>query len=221
MRCWIWCSGSRSRSCCARAGYGFAGYRKGRKGLSKAAHYKLDAAKRIYLADWLDTPIEEITRDMVFKRHLKIGDKHGKSTANNVMQYVRAIYNYTMQTHDDLPPNPVSALSTAKAWYKTRRRRSVIKATQLKAWYDAVIELDNSTIRDFLLLLLFTGMRRIEGLTLRWENVDFKERTLTIPHTKNDEPLDLPLSDYIYDLLQRRKKKTGKSPWVLAVLFQF
>lgn len=42
-------------------------YRKGRKGLSKAAHYKLDAAKRIYLADWLDTPIEEISRDMVFK----------------------------------------------------------------------------------------------------------------------------------------------------------
>lgn len=70
-------------------------YRKGRKGLSKAAHYKLDAAKRIYLADWLDTPIEEITREMVFKRHLKIGEKHGQSTANNVMQYVRAIYNYT------------------------------------------------------------------------------------------------------------------------------
>ena len=110
----------------------------------------------------------------------------------------------------------MTALSSAKAWYKETRRRSVIKPHQIKPWYDTVRMLDNSTIRDYLLLLLFTGMRRIEAMELRWENVDFAEKMLTVPHTKNNEPLDLPLSDYVFRLLQERKKRTGKSPWVFT-----
>jgi len=57
---------------------------------------------------------------------------------------------------------------------------------------------------DYLLLLIFTGLRRSEGMKLKWENVDLIERTLTIPQTKNGEPLVLPLSGYVYDLLKHR-----------------
>ncbi len=191
-------------------------YRKGRKHLSQTTHYRLDCLKTLYLPDWQRIQMHELTRDMVFKRHLKIGEKHGKTQANTVFQLVRAIYNFSLQGHDHLPPNPVTALSSAKAWYKETRRRSVIKPHQIKPWYDTVRMLDNSTIRDYLLLLLFTGMRRIEAMELRWENVDFAEKMLTVPHTKNSEPLDLPLSDYVFTLLQERKKRTGKSPWVFT-----
>jgi integrase len=189
-------------------------YRKGRKQLSQTIHYRLDCLKTMYLPDWQLVQLHEISKEMVFKRHLKIGEKHGKTQANTVFQLVRAIYNFAMQGHDHLPPNPVTALSSAKAWYKETRRRSVIKPHQIKPWYDTVMLLDNSTIRDYLRLLLFTGMRRIEAMELRWENVDFAERMLTVPHTKNTEPLDLPLSDYVFALLQERTKRTGKSPFV-------
>lgn len=189
-------------------------YRIGRKHLSKTTHYRLDCLKTLYLPDWQNKPLEEITRDMVFERHIKIGEKHGKTMANNVFQITRAVYNFAKHTHDDLPANPVTALSTAKAWYKQKRRRSVIKPSDLKTWYDEVLLLDNQVIRDFLLLLIFTGMRRGEALGLRWENIDFTEKTLTVPHTKNSEPLELPLSDYVYDLLKARKKHAKNSPWV-------
>ena len=59
-------------------------------------------------------------------------------------------------------------------------------------------------VRDYLLLLLFTGLRRQEAATLKWEQIDFKARTLTVSDTKNHEPLVLPLSDYLLDMLNHR-----------------
>ena len=60
------------------------------------------------------------------------------------------------------------------------------------------------TVADYLLLLLFTGLRRSEAATLQWEHVDLIGRTLTIPDPKNHEPLTLPLSDVVYELLTAR-----------------
>jgi integrase len=189
-------------------------YKKVRKDLSKSTIDRLNRMKNNYLTDWAATPLSDLTRDKVLNRHLKIGEKNGKGAANSTMQALRAVYNFASQTNDYLPTNPVTALSRAKAWYKLTARESLIKPTQLKAWYEAVHLLDNSTIRDYLLLVLFTGMRRSEALGLRWENIDFDEKTLLVPHTKNSKPLALPLSDYVFRLLETRKKKTGKSPWV-------
>ncbi len=62
-------------------------------------------------------------------------------------------------------------------------------------------------VRDYLLLLLFTGLRRQEAARLRWQDVDFEDRTLTVPVTKNDTPLTLPLSSFVHDLLARRKAR--------------
>jgi len=61
------------------------------------------------------------------------------------------------------------------------------------------------TVADYLLLLLFTGLRRTEAATLKWDNVDFLDRTLTIPDPKNREPFTLPLSDFVCELLTTRK----------------
>lgn len=68
--------------------------------------------------------------------------------------------------------------------------------------------------RDFLLLALFTGMRRSEIASLRWDYIDLEGRALHIPKTKNGDPLDLPLADFIVDLLNARRDQTGASPWV-------
>jgi integrase len=68
--------------------------------------------------------------------------------------------------------------------------------------------------RDYLLIALFTGMRRNEIASLRWDYIDLRERALHIPKTKNGDPLDLPLSDFLADLFTARKEAAGASPWV-------
>lgn len=190
-------------------------YKEARKDLSKATLYRLEALERMYFSDWMDKELRDIDKEMIFKRHIKLGQERGKTTANKMMQALRAIYNFARTRDETLPENPVSALSSSRAWYKETKRRNVIKSHELKSWYDAVMLLENITVRDYLRLLLFTGMRREEGLTLEWKNIDFKDKTIFVPHTKNQHPLELPMSDYIYDLLKERQARNAdKSPYV-------
>lgn len=60
-------------------------------------------------------------------------------------------------------------------------------------------------MRDFLLFLLHTGLRRNEAAKLQWNQVDFQEGCFTVSDTKNGEPHTLPLSDYLKKLLMQRK----------------
>lgn len=167
----------------------------------------------LYLKSWASKPITEITRQMVLTRHRKITDAHGAVTANNVFRHFRSVYNFTAASFDEFPPNPVTILTQARAWHKERRRQSVVPAHLLPDWWQAVMREDETT-RDVLLVALFTGMRRSEVLALQWDNVDLLGRSLTIPNTKNGDPLVLPLSDFLHELLRKRRRLTGNSEWV-------
>lgn len=162
-----------------------------------------------YLSDWKDKLMTDITKDMIGARHVRIAENHGKVTANKTMRIVRALFNHCHATYDICPANPVKYLTYTKGWYKQKRRRTYIKPQDLKAWWEAVHALENDTYRDYFLILLFTGMRRAEAAALRWVDVDFKDRTFTIPDTKNGDPLTLPMSDYLHQLFQRRFQKYG------------
>lgn len=67
----------------------------------------------------------------------------------------------------------------------------------------------SETVADLLLLSIFTGMRRGEVLPLTWQSVDMDEKTLIVENTKNGEPLELPLCEFIYELLNERKTKSN------------
>jgi integrase len=100
-----------------------------------------------------------------------------------------------------------------------RTRRSSVPTHALSAWWDAVMQ-EPGYARDFLLLALFTGMRRNEIASLRWEYIDLEERALHILKTKNGGPFDLPLSDFLVTLLDERKCEAGQSPWVFPSFSQ-
>ena len=73
---------------------------------------------------------------------------------------------------------------------------------------------EDDDARDYLLVALFTGMRRNEIATPRWENVDLRGRTLTVPRTKNGDPLVLPLSRFLADVIAARRETVGQTEWV-------
>ena len=168
-----------------------------------------------YLVDWLDKPITDITEDKFSKKYRYIGENNGKTVANNVRRILSSMINFYIASHklfDDR--NPTRIIADTKSGYKENRRRTYIKNHQLKPWYAAVNNLPNRTYRDYLLLILFTGLRRREGASLLWSQIDFEARTLIITETKNSEILVLPLSDFLFDLLKNRKTLTGDSAYV-------
>jgi len=171
------------------------------------------------LGDWLSKRVIDITKDMVGRRHTEIGKKT-PARANNAMRVLRAVLNHALSKYEDdngkplLTNNPVDQLSQSRAWYKVERRRTVLAPHELAEWYAATNQLSYEVTRDYLHLLLFTGLRKTEAATLRWEQVCFKTKTFTIPDTKNGEPHTLPLTDYLDDLLTQRKEASTGSPWV-------
>jgi integrase len=177
--------------------------------------------------DWRKKPVIEITRDMVAKRHSKLGER-SEARANLAMRLLRAMFNFAAGEYEDetgkpfILENPVKRLSHTRAWYRVNRRQTLIKKHDLPRWYEAVMNIETErssskadSIRDYLLLLIFTGLRRTEAAKLTWDNVDFQSKTITITDTKNNERHVLPLSDFLYDMLTQRKAQ-AESSYVFA-----
>ena len=180
-----------------------------------------DSTKRDYtraitrhLNGWADVPIVEITGQMVAERHRELASTAGKVSANHAMRVLRAVYNMAKVDFEDLPENPVRRLSLTRSWYRVRRRQRIVADHHLAVWFATVMALEHSTPRDFLRLLLFTGLRRTEAARLQWEDIDFENRTLTIDDTKNHDPHSLPLSDFLVDLLMARYRDRHSDNWV-------
>lgn len=170
-----------------------------------------DLASR-YFHDWTDTPLMDISREMVEARYRAIAkqveDKHlrfsGKASANGAMRVLRAVYNYALDKTDELPPNPVRL---KRQWNKIAPRERVVSVDQMPAFYRAVLNLPSPIGRDYLLLVMFTGLRRREAAALRWSEVDLAGKTLSIPGNRNKSgrQFNLPLTDYVHDLLVARR----------------
>jgi integrase len=71
----------------------------------------------------------------------------------------------------------------------------------------------NETIRDYFMLLLLTGVRKTNGKTMRWEQINWDFAEWRIPVTKNGDPVTVPLTDQAIALLRNRQQSTV-SPWV-------
>ena len=144
--------------------------------------------------------------------------KRREASADGTMRVLRAVMNYTFGDDEEvgiIRANPVRTLSRKKSWYKVGRRRTLIKNSDLPAWYAAVMEMENVVARDYFLVVLHTGLRRNEAAGLLWQNVDFGDKTFTIIDTKNGEQLTLPMSDYLYKLFRHRKENLT-TEWIAA-----
>ncbi|STX37476.1 tyrosine-type recombinase/integrase [Legionella feeleii] len=197
----------------------FNDYLKMRKDLKPRTLSDYHCVLHEVIPDWLDKPVTKITREMIAKRHSQHGKTNSKARANNCMRVLRAIFNFAMyqyQTGDGQPiivMNPVKYLSHTRGWFRVDRKQTVIKPHQLADWYKAITRLvEEDSYRnallwhDYFLLLLFTGMRKTEAGSLRWQDIDLKDKTITLQNTKNSEVHTLPMSDFVYELLKRRSQ---------------
>lgn len=161
---------------------------------------------------------------MIEARHRTLTER-SPAEANRAMRYLRALFVFASDDRDSngvpvIPDNPVRRLSAKRLWNRIDRRTRYIKVEQLPDWWSAVQSLKNGpqypsreVLRDYLLLLLFTGLRRNEGLCLRWDNVDLNAGTLCATDTKNRSDHVLPMGVYLWDLM-RRRRKLASGEWV-------
>ena len=79
-------------------------------------------------------------------------------------------------------------------------RTDALQDAQVPGWWAGVEQLSNRTASAYLRALLLTGARKEELAGLRWADVDFRWRKLTIAD-KVDETRTIPLTPYLAQLL--------------------
>lgn len=190
----------------------FQDYLKVRKSLKQSTLTNYQQIITKAFVNWLNKPLVSITKDKVAKHHQQLGEAHGEAYANLAMRILRALFNFAAGQYEDaegrslVPENPVKRLSQTRAWYRIERRQTLIKSHELAPWYQALEQIQNKTLRDYLLFILLTGLRRREAASIKWEQVDLTAKTLIILDTKNRDQHTLPLSDFLYDLLKSRQQ---------------
>lgn len=170
-----------------------------------------------YLLDWQDKKLADITRKMIQDKHKFLSAK-SKAQANMAMRVFRAIYNFSVEHYLDkgenpiLPTsNPVKTLTAKKSWNVIKRRKTYIHEDKMPDWIQAVLNFKDrgqslETNKDFLITLILTGFRRNECECIRWSEIDLKYGFITSIDPKNYEPHTLPMGDYLWALMKKRRK---------------
>lgn len=82
----------------------------------------------------------------------------------------------------------------------TTRRTDALEAAQVAGWWAGVEQLNNHSAGAYLRALLLTGARREEMASLRWADVDFRWRKLTLAD-KVEASRTIPLTPYLHHLI--------------------
>lgn len=159
---------------------------------------------RLYVKDWLKKPMIDITSSMIEARHKKIKNKVGPIPANKLARYLRLLFNYAIKTPSinlDLATHPVVV-----QWGEERRRKTYLSPSQLTVWAQGVKKLPSPMMQDFFMLLVYTGLRKNEALSLKWSNVNLEEGYFFISGdiAKNKDDHYLPVTRQLGAIFERR-----------------
>jgi integrase len=169
-----------------------------------------DGDMRRAYGDWLHLQLPSITKNMIEDRHMKISIESGKASANRCGRMLRSILNFAIGKYElsngnaVLSENPFNRLSRTKQWHRVGRKTGYLKPNQFPAFFRELDQVPNEVVADFIRFILFTGCRRSEAATLMWKHVNIPNRSFIIADPKNHNPIELPLTTYLMELILRR-----------------
>lgn len=148
--------------------------------------------------------VDDITAEEAEQLHTEIRNKNGPYAANFTVGLLRSIMKFAKVAN-----NPTATVS----WAKESPRREAMAPEVIPSFMAALDKLRGDTAADLFKMLLFTGMRKGEAMSLRWSDVDLENRSLRIEETKSDHALHIPISRYLAVILERRKERID-SQWI-------
>jgi len=167
------------------------------------------------LTPLLSMPIASIDRK-VLEAWAKTNSKNRPTVTRLAWRCLKAFLNWSMQQEayakvfDGV--NPANNQSLKEILGHPNAKQDAIQLQQLPSWFAAVKNLQNPVARAYLQTLLLTGGRPSEILNIRWIDVDFKWRQMTIGD-KYEGRRTIPLTQYVASLMSDLPKT---SEWVFT-----
>jgi len=157
----------------------------------------LERTKQI-LKRWLEALpalAKEITREQIDKQVAKRREEQASpATISKEITILKHCLRLAVEDWGLLHRNPAAGIKLPKV---DNGRLRYLSPVELKKALHAAPE----CMRSPLALAAFTGCRRGELLSLRWDDVNLERRVIFLPDTKNGEPKAVPLNSLAVEVL--------------------
>jgi hypothetical protein len=178
--------------------------------IKASSQKRYESMFRTHFADWLDRSVEEMGGQGFAEHCLAFAQSKGNALVEVGRGIVTALIKYVNAVHGLALESPFGRLAAAGLMPEhSQPRARVLQEADLPAWRAAVDKLGEKQ-RDYLLLMLYTGLRRNEGRQLRRAQIDLTGSVLSIPMTKNGKPHSLPITPVMREILERRCAGLGE-----------
>jgi integrase len=139
-----------------------------------------------------------VKRSEVASLHAAIGQQGKSYEANRVLALCSSIFQFAVKSQlvQDNFKNPAEGIEK----FHEEKRDIWVTPEELPSLAKAISEESDPNIQKIFWLLLFTGLRKNELLSVRWADIDFSRKTLRIPKTKNRRVHELPLSGAVIEI---------------------
>lgn len=170
-----------------------------------------DSVFKHRLSQFHNRKLLSIKADEIERLHKETCRTHSPYTANRVLSLIKHMYSIAIK--NDLMggrPNPVAGIRK----FPEKSRDRFLNADELKRFWKALYDEKNQVFKAYVMISLFTGMRRNNVLSMRWEYVDFVSNLIYVPDSKGGEALQIPIVEQLRECLLKinHGKKKG---WVI------
>lgn len=174
------------------------------KDIKPSSQKRYESLLRTHFGAWLDRPVTDLGLQ-AFTEHCRVfAQEKGAALVELARRLMGAVIKYVNALHGLELASPFTKLARVGLLPdRVEPRARVLQEPDLPAWKVAVDQL-GEVQRDFLYLVLYTGLRRNEARELRREQIDLMAGVLSIPETKNGKPHSLPITPAMREVLQRR-----------------
>lgn len=77
-----------------------------------------------------------------------------------------------------------------------------------------LLSVTSGWFKDMLILALNTGMRQGELVNLKFDDIDPRNRRITVRNTKTGKDRHIPMTNIVYEVLRSRKENQGDTEYV-------
>lgn len=167
-------------------------YAKDRK--TSATYTKDRSTVALLCKEFGDLLLESITQIRIedYQSRMLRKDK-AKKTINNHLILLGAMLKYAVDN------NYLIQVPKIKKYVVEKRLPTYFSEQEI----EKILKNATTFIKNYFLVLFYTGMRLGELIRLKWADIDLKERIIMIRIAKSHRGRILPIPDPLYDLLQK------------------
>ncbi len=147
-----------------------------------------------------DMSLIKITPDRIVRyKTQRRNEGASASSINKELAFCKHAFNIAIKEWDWISDNPFSKVGMVKL---PQERVKWLYREDFDRLYQACSE----RLKPIVLIAAHTGMRQDNILSLTWQQVDLKNRIITLEHTKNGERLGIPMNETVKNLLSGLSK---------------